>query len=186
MYLCIHFPYRISTSNLQLSLLQAACLTLLWCQRLHVPDTLRILVDATITAEESHSSNANNSLANPLILVLIGLVDQCLSRDIGFKVVGDEVVVTMILDCANQGTERTRVAKCTLFYLVKDLGKVGINGMAAIIVSMTKILNILSEISEQEDVFLANFTSDFDLRIVSISNEAIQKRSLRWHHRMYQ
>lgn len=36
--------------------------------------------------------------------------------------------------------------------------------MGSVVVCVAKILNILSQITEEEDVVLANFTGDFDLK----------------------
>lgn len=50
--------------------------------RLNIPNRIRILLDTSIAAEESHSAHARNTFANPLILILVSLIHERVSCDI--------------------------------------------------------------------------------------------------------
>ena len=68
------------------------------CYRLHVPDAFRILLNASVTAEEAHTTDAGDTLGDPFILVLVRLVDKGVSLDVAVKVVTDQIVVAMVND----------------------------------------------------------------------------------------
>lgn len=132
---------------------------------LNVPDALRILVDATVTAEESHAGNCSDAASYPLILVAVSLVNQFLRLDVAVEVIRHQVVVSVVADSRNHGTKVVRSTKCALLDLLKHGIQVRVDSVRAVGVCVTKILHILSEISEQEDVVLSNFASDLDLLI---------------------
>ena len=56
-------------------------------QRLNVPDAFRILVNAAIGGEEAHPSHTRDALGHPLVLVLVGLVDEILCLEVGVEIV---------------------------------------------------------------------------------------------------
>ena len=64
--------------------------------RLRIPDLSCVLVNTPIRAEETHPRHNRDRLREPLILILIRLVDKILRLDVALEVVGDEVVVTVI------------------------------------------------------------------------------------------
>jgi hypothetical protein len=76
-----------TATSLQLPFLQSTRASLLWGKRLHVPNALRILVNAPITAEETHSRDTGDTLTNPLILVLVRLVNQRLGLIIAVEII---------------------------------------------------------------------------------------------------
>jgi hypothetical protein len=53
-------------------------------------------------------------------------------------------------------------------------------------VTVAEVFNILSKVSKQEDVVLANLASDFNLDLVSGEPKKRADIYLRWHHRKYQ
>lgn len=72
--------------------------SLLRRQRLHIPDHVRILLDAAIAAEEAHPRYTRDALANPLLLVFIRLIHQFLRLDIAVEIIADEIVVAVVGD----------------------------------------------------------------------------------------
>ena len=91
----------------------------------------------------------------------------------------------MVLYGSNKCIKATRITKCSLLNLFEDLGEVGIKLMGAIVVSMAKIFDIFSQVSEQEDVVLSNFTSDFDLlKLVKILQK-LGRCNLHWRRHKY-
>jgi len=67
-------PLNIMTSS-QLALPKSTGIPLLRRERFHIPNHLCILIDTSIAAKESHSRHTQNRLSNPLILVLVRLVN---------------------------------------------------------------------------------------------------------------
>ena len=55
---------------------------ILHIQWLDVPDTVSVFVNATVTAEEAHASNARDALGEPCILVLVCLIDEILCFEV--------------------------------------------------------------------------------------------------------
>jgi hypothetical protein len=91
----------------------------------------------------------------------------------------------VILDSSNKSSKATGIPECPLLDLLKDLCEVWIKFVGAIVVSMAKIFDIFSQVSEQKDVVLSNFTGDFDLlKLVKISQK-LEGYNLHWHHRKY-
>jgi hypothetical protein len=56
---------------------------------LDIPDTLRVLLDTSVTGEEAHSRHTRDTLADPFILVLVRNVDQIMRFQVTLEVVGD-------------------------------------------------------------------------------------------------
>jgi hypothetical protein len=137
-------------------------------QWLHIPNALCILVDAAITAEETHPSNTSNALSDPLLLVLVRFINQGLSLVVAVEVIRDKVVVAVIFNGAHEGRKCTCFAKCTTLDRVKHLHQIGVKDVRAVVVCVAKVLNIFSQVSEEENVVLANLTGDFNLDQVSL------------------
>ena len=80
-------------------------LHLLRHQRLHIPDHIRILLNAAITTEKAHAGHTLNTLADPLLLIFIRLIHQFLRLDIAAEIVADEVIVAVIDDAVAERAE---------------------------------------------------------------------------------
>jgi hypothetical protein len=130
---------------------------------LDVPDAISILVDCTIAREEAHPADACNALGDPSILILVTLVNEILGFEVAFEVVRYQVVVTMINNGINQSLELICTSELSASNGVEDSLKSSVDGLGGEAVSMSEILNILSNVSEQEDVVFTNLTGDFDL-----------------------
>jgi hypothetical protein len=102
---------------------------LLWRQRLYIPDALRIFINTPITAEEPHARHTSDTLSNPLILVLVRLVDQRLSLVVAMEVIGDEVVVAMFFDCTDEGGESAGITEGIGLDFLEDFGEIRIEGV---------------------------------------------------------
>lgn len=74
-------------------------------KRLGIPDALSVLVNAAITAEETHAGNRRDCLLDPLLLVLVRLVHKLMSLVVAVEIVRYQVVVAMVTDGCNQSTE---------------------------------------------------------------------------------
>jgi hypothetical protein len=133
--------------------------------RLDIPDALRILIDTPITGEESHPRHARDRLADPLLLIPIRLVHERLRLNVRVEVIADQVKVAVVFDGADEGGEGTYVAKRALPDLVEDRLEVGVERVLAVSVVVAEVLDVLGEVTEEEDVLLADLAGDFDLRI---------------------
>jgi hypothetical protein len=69
----------------------------------------------------------------------------------------------MVLNRADEGRESTCITEGALLDFFEDSGEIRVEGVRAVVMGMTEILNVFSEVTEEEDVVLANFTSDFNL-----------------------
>ena len=154
---------RLFVTSLQLSLLQSTCVSLLRGQRLHIPDALRILVNTSITAEEPHSRHTGDTLADPLILVLVRLVNQRLCLVVAVEVVRDEVVITMLFDGTDESRESTCVTESAFLDFLEHFGEIGVEGVRTVGVRVAEVFDVFSEITKEEDVVLADFAGDFNL-----------------------
>lgn len=83
--------------------------------------------------------------------------------DVGVEIVRDQVVVAVLLDGIGEGGEVARVAKCVALDCVEDALQLGVKLEIAVEVSVTEILDVFSEVAEEEDVLFADFAGDFDL-----------------------
>lgn len=79
------------------------------------------------------------------------------------EVIGDEIVVSVILNGTNKSAERSSITKGVVLDGLEDLGKILVNSVAAIGVSVSEILNVLGQVTKEEDVVLANLAGDFNL-----------------------
>lgn len=152
-----------SILNLQLPLAQPIFLVILRNQRLHIPNALSIFINTSITTEEAHSRNTQDSLGDPLILVLVRLIDQSLRLDVTVEIIRDKVIVAMVFDSANEGSERTGVAKGVGFDTFEDLGEVGVESVRAVGMGVAEVFDVFRKVAEEEDVVFADFAGDFNL-----------------------
>jgi hypothetical protein len=96
-----------------------------------------------------------------------------MSGNVRVEVIRDEVIVTMLFDRRNQGRERGGIAKRALLDSVEYTLQLRVQLEAAIEVSMAEVLHIFCEVAEEEDVLLANLTSNFDLEKELASGNSI-------------
>lgn len=171
---------------LQLSLLQPSPRRFPGNQRLDIPNTLRILVNATITAEEAHTSHTGDALGEPLILVLVGFVNEGLGLVVAVEVVRDEVVVAVVFDGSDESTECTSVTESAFLDLLEDGAEVWVESVRAVVVCVAEILDIFGQVTEEEDVVLSDFTSDFNLHMSARFLVGRGWLDLRWLHHKYQ
>lgn len=94
-----------------------------------------------------------------------------MSLAVAVEIVADQVVVTMILNSTDQGTESTLIAESTILDAVEDLDKLRVDAVVAIEMGMSEILNILREVTEEENILFANLTSDLDVGTVESTDD---------------
>jgi len=69
-----------------------------------------------------------------------------------------------VLDNAvEQGREGLRITKGARRDAIKDGRELGLKLVVVVQMAVAKILDILREVTEKEDILFANFASDFDL-----------------------
>lgn len=107
-----------------------------------------ILINAPVRAEEAHACHARDGLGQPLVLVLVRLIDGRVRLNVAVEVVRDQVVVSMITNSRDHGQEVVGLAECAVLNRLEDLVQIWINGVRAVRVRMTKIFDILREIAE--------------------------------------
>ena len=90
-------------------------------ERLDVPDTLSVFFNTPVAREEPHAADACDALGNPVILILVGFIDECLRLDVTIEVVADKIVIAVIRNGANKGRECVLVAKLPSSDSIKDL-----------------------------------------------------------------
>jgi hypothetical protein len=64
----------------------------------------------------------------------------------------------------NERPKVVRVPECALLDLLEDLREVRVDSVGAELVRVTQVVDILGEVAKEEDVVLANLSSDFDLQ----------------------
>lgn len=153
----LHSPFSVLRPQTQVSRLR------LWNQWLNVPNAIRILDDASITRKEAHPTDAGDALADPLILILVGLVDERMRSDVAAEIIADQVVVPMISDRVDQSRESALIAKHARPDGFKHFGESRIDFMRSVVVLMPKVLDVLGQVAEQKDVGFADFAGDFNL-----------------------
>uniref|UniRef100_A0A1Y1L8Q7 Uncharacterized protein n=1 Tax=Photinus pyralis TaxID=7054 RepID=A0A1Y1L8Q7_PHOPY len=77
----------------------------------------------------------------------------------------------MVADCGDHGTEVVRGAKRALFNLVEDLVEVGIDCVGAVSMSMAEVLDVLGEVTKEEDVAFTDFTRNLNVGAVAGAND---------------
>ena len=130
---------------------------------LDIPDLLSVLVDTPVAAEESHASHARDALRYPLLLVPVRLVHERLCLVVAMEIVRHKVVVSVVTHRRDERPKVVRRSERALLNLLKHTREVGVDRVRAIGMCVAEIVNILGKVSEEEDVVLANLTSDFNL-----------------------
>lgn len=69
----------------------------------------------------------------------------------------------MINDPVDKGRKLLGVTKGTLVDVIEDSGQLGIELVLGIEMCVAEILNVLGEVAEEENVVLADLTSNLDL-----------------------
>lgn len=132
-------------------------------QRLNVPDTLRILVDAAITAEEAHARHTGDALGEPLVLVAVCLIHQRLRLDVAVEVIRDQVVIAVVFDGPSQRAEGARISEHAIFDCLKHPRQIWVECVLAVVVRMSQVLDVLGEVAEEENIILPDLAGDFNL-----------------------
>lgn len=120
-------------------------------------------MDTSIAAEKPHPTHASDTFADPLILILVRLIHERMRRDVRVEIVRDKIIVPMVGDGAAQGAEPVGLAKRVGFDGVEDFGKVGVQRKGAEIVGVAEVFDVFGEITEEEDVGVANFARYLNL-----------------------
>ena len=129
----------------------------------NVPNAFGILIDATITAKESHPGNGRDTLLDPTVLILECFVDQLVGFEIGVEIVGNEVVVSVVFNGVDEGGKGVLVAKSTGVEGIKDSVEFRVELVFTIVVIVAEVFDVFGEVAKEEDVLVAGFTSDLDL-----------------------
>lgn len=91
---------------------------------LDVPNTLGILVDASVRTKEAHSGDAADTLGHPLILVSVFVVHHLLGIDVTLEIVRYQIVVAVIANGRHQGTKIIGLSELATLDGLKDFGQV--------------------------------------------------------------
>ena len=132
-------------------------------QWLSIPDLLRIFLNATITAEETHACHTRNALFKPRILILVCFINELVRLHITVEVIGHKIVVTMISDRVTERRKTVRVAEHTTANCVEDFGKVRVKLEVSELMSVAQVFHVFCQVAEKEDIRFADLTGDFDL-----------------------
>jgi hypothetical protein len=89
-----------------------------------------------------------------------------MSLVVAVEVIRHQVVVTVITDSSDQSAKVMDRAKGALLNLGKHFLQVGIDFMRTVLVTVSEVFNVFSEVSKQEDVVLANLASYFNLVVL--------------------
>lgn len=98
-------------------------------------------------------------------MVLVRLVHQRMRFDITVEVIADEIVIAVVDDGVDQRREAVDVTETPALDGFEYLDQVGVKGKRAISVGVTQIFDVLSQVSEKEDVRVPDFPSDFNLHV---------------------
>ena len=132
---------------------------------LDIPDRLGILIDTAIAREEAHAGDAGNALREPFLLVAVRLINQLLRLDVRGEVIGDKVVVAVLDDAVDECREGLCVAECAISDSFEDTIKLWLDLIGGIQVLVAQLLNLLSKVTKEEDIVLADFSGDFNLYV---------------------
>jgi hypothetical protein len=124
------------------------------------PNHLSILINATITREESHARHTRDGLRQPLVLLLVGIVNQFLRINVRFEVVRDQVVIAVIDDRVHESRELAGIAEDSLADRGEDALEHGVEVEVLVVVGVAEVFNVFAEVAEEEDVFFADFSGD--------------------------
>lgn len=111
-------------------------------QRLDIPNTLRILLDASITAEETHPRNAGDAFTDPAILILERLINQILRLAVRPEIVRHQIVITVLDNGVDERGERGLVTKHALVDSIEYFLQLGIELVITVVVGVAQVFNI--------------------------------------------
>jgi hypothetical protein len=86
-----------------------------------------------------------------------------LCLDVRREVIRDEIIISVLDDTVEQCREGLRVTKGARRDGIEDGSELGLKLVVVVQMAVAKILNILREVTEEEDVLFANLASDFNL-----------------------
>lgn len=78
---------------------------------------------------------------------------------VALEVVRHQVVVSVLGDAVDKGTELTRIAKHALTNDAEDTGELRVELEARVGVGVAQVLDVLGEVAEEEDVVFADLSS---------------------------
>lgn len=107
-----------------------------WWQWFHVPDHVRIFLDATITAKKAHPADADNTFGDPFLLILVCLIHQSMGLDVTIEIIRDQIVVTMVNDGIAKRGEAIGIPKFPTFDGIEDFGKIRVKSERAKVMGM--------------------------------------------------
>ncbi len=87
--------------------------------------------------------------------------------DVAVEVIADKIVVSMLEDCVDEGREVALVAEGALLDRLEDFPQIGIDLVLAVVVCVAEVFDILSQITEEEDVALPDLAGNLNLHFVS-------------------
>lgn len=148
---------NVCTQHLALAPSRAISLRL---DRLNVPDHLRVLVNATIAREETHTRHAGDGLGQPLVLLLVCLVNEALCVNVRLEVVRDEVVVAVVDDRVYEVGELAGIAENAFANGLEDVLEHGVQVEVLVEVCVAQVLDVFAEVAEEEDVLFSDFSCD--------------------------
>ena len=79
------------------------------------------------------------------------------------EVIRHKIVIAVIANGRNHALEVVHAAKSAAVNSIKDLVETGVGLVVAVCVVVAEVVYIFGQVAKQEDVFFANFSSDFDL-----------------------
>jgi hypothetical protein len=79
------------------------------------------------------------------------------------EVIRDEIVITMVFDCADESGEGARIPEGVLLDFLEDFGEIWVQCMRTVGMCVAEVFNIFSEVTKEEDIVLPNFAGDFNL-----------------------
>ena len=122
------------------------------------PDFLGILYHTTIRGEEPCSRSTEDTFGEPVILVLVCLVNQILGVTIALEIIRDKIEVAVVNNAINKRRELVGITKTVTLNGIKHLAKIVVELEFAVVVSMAQIFNVFRQVTEEEDILLADFS----------------------------
>lgn len=124
------------------------------------PHLVSILNHTTIRSEETSPCRTENTLGEPIVLVLVRLVDKILGIAIALEVIRDEIEVAMVDNTVDKRRELVGISEAVALDGIKDLTEIVIELEFTVAVVMTKVFDVLRKVTEEENVLLTNFSGD--------------------------
>ena len=120
-------------------------------------------------------------------MVLVRFIDELVCLDVTVKVVRDEVIVSMVDNAINEGRKLSSITKHAITNGVEYCSKIRIELELRVEVGVSEILDVFSEVAEEEDILFTDFTGDLDLNDISMSEgvKKLPKDDLHLLHRKY-